>query len=147
MQPHLHARRLQITGAPVSASAPELERLLNRAMRAAGLSTALGAPVVTASVRPADRSAHIEFATPADAANAFALDGLMCRGMRLRLQRPPTFDLAKVRHYLLFPARRNALVQQRRMRWGRHACTPLLHMLTAASVVRGSGMLSSATPR
>eukprot|EP00892_Ulva_mutabilis_P001186 jgi/Ulvmu1/11068/UM007_0250.1 len=95
--PHLHARRLQITGAPVSVSVPELERLLNRAMRAAGLSTAPGPPVIGASVRAADRSAHIELATPADTANAFALDGLMCRGMRLRFQRPPTFDLAKAR--------------------------------------------------
>lgn len=108
MQPHLHARRLQITGAPVSASAPELERLLNRAMRAAGLSTAPGAPIISASVRPADRSAHIEFASPADTANAFALDGLMCRGMRLRFQRPPTFDLAKVSASLHCPPTRHA---------------------------------------
>jgi hypothetical protein len=97
MQATRHARQILVGALPSGATEAEVTSLFNRAMMAAGCCTELGFPVVGANMNHSQRYAVLELRNVAEASNALALDGMICRGSQLTLRRPNDYKHAEVR--------------------------------------------------
>lgn len=87
-----HARRLYVGNLPADTVEVQVSSFFNRALVVAGGAETAEPPVVSVYINLEKRFAFIETRTVGEAAAALQLDGLLFRGMSLRMRRPNDFN-------------------------------------------------------
>eukprot|EP00172_Hildenbrandia_rubra_P000376 Plantae.Rhodophyta-Hildenbrandia_rubra.ctg1175.p1 GENE.Plantae.Rhodophyta-Hildenbrandia_rubra.ctg1175~~Plantae.Rhodophyta-Hildenbrandia_rubra.ctg1175.p1 ORF type:complete len:477 (+),score=114.89 Plantae.Rhodophyta-Hildenbrandia_rubra.ctg1175:4935-6365(+) len=86
------ARRLYVGNLPADATETEVTTFFNDAMIRSGGVDGPGPPIVSVYLNLDKRFAFIELRSLSEAAAALAMDGLLFRGMSLRMRRPNDYD-------------------------------------------------------
>jgi hypothetical protein len=89
-------KRIFVGNLPTNITETELLYHLNTALSAAGLSTSVGPPLLSAHIDDSRRFALVEARSVAEASNLLVFDGLQCHGSALTLRRPTDFSAEEV---------------------------------------------------
>lgn len=87
-----HARRLYVGNLPADTSEAQVSDFFNRALTKAKGVESEGNPIISVYINLDKRFAFIETRTVGEAAAALALDGVLFRGMSLRMRRPNDYN-------------------------------------------------------
>jgi len=90
-----HARRLYVGNLPSDTNEHEIAEFFNNAMTISKASESGSTPVLSVYLNLDKRFAFIEVHTVAEAAAALCMDGLLFRGMSLRMRRPNDFSASR----------------------------------------------------
>jgi len=91
-----HARRLYVGNLPPDTSESEIGSFFSAAMERSGGAESPGPAVVSVYLNLEKRFAFIELRTLAEAVAALSMDGLLLRGLSLRLRRPNDYNPSAV---------------------------------------------------
>jgi splicing factor U2AF subunit len=86
------ARRLYVGGIPIPIAEVELKQFFDVAMRSAFPDLPAGESVVSVYLNLDKKFAFVEFRTPEEATTGLGLDGIVMRGMTLRIKRPSDYN-------------------------------------------------------
>mmetsp|Transcript_7957 Transcript_7957/g.35317 ORF Transcript_7957/g.35317 Transcript_7957/m.35317 type:complete len:285 (+) Transcript_7957:732-1586(+) len=87
-----HARRLYVGNLPADSTDADVSEFFNKSMTVAGGVESPGNPVLSVYLNLDKRFAFIELRTMAEAAAALQMDGVLFRGMSLRMRRPNDYN-------------------------------------------------------
>ena len=86
------ARRLYVGGLPIPISEPELKQFFDAAMKQAFPDLPPGDSVVSIYLNLEKKFGFVEMRTPEEATTGMSLDGIVMRGMTLRIKRPSDYN-------------------------------------------------------